>query len=155
MKIKKLLCAASCIVLLLSGCSEERSSYTAYTYKVDTGDEVRISLDTTGGYSLTSDLPFTVSCDGEVQSEGTFIKAEAYSQYVEAVITDNDAVVIDTGSKDGNEYIFWSYNGEEYNYAILIGDSDTAVVIGNIVSEKSAKESFRRLEIQLKHERNI
>lgn len=40
-------------------------------------------------------------------------------------------------------------NNSEYNYAILVGDSNTGVLIGNIVSEESAKEVFKRLEITL------
>ena len=43
----------------------------------------------------------------------------------------------------------WNYNNSEYNYAILIKNSQTGVLLGNTVSEESAKEVFNRLQISL------
>ncbi len=75
--------------------------------------------------------------------------AESYAQFVEAIESDGNAVLLDSGTKDGNEYIFWSYNDSEFDYAILIDDSDTGIVLGNIVSQESAVECFNRLTISV------
>lgn len=66
-------------------------------------------------------------------------------QYAAVVQSDENAKLLDSGTKDGNEYIFWSFNDREFNYAILIKDSNTGVILGNNVSEESARECFERL----------
>lgn len=145
--LKKMGLLISGMVLLLSlaGCNSSK----AFTYSVETGDSVKVSLDTSDKYDMTSDLPFAISCDGEMFSQGLFITAENYSQYVDVVNTDEIAVLLDSGSKDGNQYIFWSYNDLEFNYAILIGDSNTGMILGNSVSEESARECFNRLTVSI------
>lgn len=145
--LKKLSILVSGMILLLSltGCNTSK----AYTYNVETGDSVKISLDTSDQYDITSNLPFVISHDEETLSQGVFMTAENYGQYVEVVNADETATLLDSGSKDGNQYIFWSYNGAEYNYAILIGDSNTGVLLGNNVSEESARECFERLKINV------
>ncbi len=145
--LKKLSILVSGMILLLSlaGCNTSK----AYTYNVETGDSVKISLDTSDQYDITSNLPFVISHDEETLSQGVFMTAENYSQYAEVVNADETATLLDFGSKDGNQYIFWSYNGAEYNYAILIGDSNTGVLLGNNVSEESARECFERLKISV------
>lgn len=144
---KRLICwvAMLCMVLTVTGCSTS----VAFTFNVETGDSIKVSLDTSDDYGLTSSLPFEISCGDEVQSQGTFILGETYEQYVSAVETDANATLLDSGTKDGNEYIFWSYNDSEYNYAVKVGGSDTGLLIGNIVSEESAKECFERLTISV------
>lgn len=144
--MKKVLALALSVVLVLclfTACNTTSSK--AYTFTVDNGDKIKIELNTTDNYDLSSDVPFTISCDGKTLSQGSFVLAESYQQYVSVVNTDEKAEMIDSGTKDGNEYIFWCYNGSEYNYAILIKGSNTGIVLGNPVSEESAKECFSRL----------
>lgn len=136
------------IMIMAIGCGKANTN-KAYTYSVATGDSVKIQLDTSDNYDISSDLPFQITKAGEVLSEGTFIQGEMYSQYVESVQGDEKAKVIDSGNVGENEFLFWEYNNSEYNYAILVGDSKTGILLGNIVSEESAKEVFKRLEITL------
>ncbi|MDE7435166.1 MAG: hypothetical protein K2N01_05035 [Lachnospiraceae bacterium] len=146
MKICNLL-MCFCLVFALTGCTT--SSHKAYTYSVETGDSVEIKLDTSDHYAITSDIPFVISRDGEVLSQGTFIHAEYYAQYEEAARTDEHAQILDSGTKDGSQYVFWSYNDSEYNYVILVEDSDTGIILANNVSEESARECFDRLTFSL------
>lgn len=140
-----------CLIFTLSGCGEAKT-HKSYTFSVDTGDKVQIELDTTGGYDITSELPFEISKDGSTLSQGIFIEAEQYASYTEAISTDDSAKVIEEGTKDSNKYVFWSYNDSEFNIVILIGDSNTGILLGNAVSEESAKECFDRLTISLDKE---
>lgn len=133
------------MLTLLSGCST--SSSKAFTFSVDTGDSVKVSLDTTGSYDLSSDVPFVISHEGKTLSQGAFMPTESYAQFVEAIESDENAVLLDSGTKDGNEYIFWSYNDLEFDYAILIEGSNTGIVLGNNVSQESAVECFNRLTL--------
>lgn len=135
------------LISMLSACGDTTSK--AFTFEVDTGDSIKISLDTSDNYDLSSELPFSVSCNGEVLTQGTFVLGEAYEQYVGAVDSDEKAELLDSGTKDGNEYVFWCYDGSEYNYAVLIGNSSTGVILGNAISEESARECFERLTISL------
>ena len=147
-KIKKLItCIVSlaCVAAFAVGCSS--SSSMSYTFSVDNGDSIKVSLDTSDKYKITSDVPFTISHDGEDLSQGTFIQSDAYEQYTNVVETDEKAVLLDSGTKDGNDYVFWCYDGKEYNYAIKIADSNTGMILGNPVSEEAAKECFNRLTI--------
>lgn len=154
MKLKKFaapLAAAAC--LALTGCVGDSGislkTNISYKFAVDTGDSVKITLDTSDDYSMTSELPFSVSKDGEVQSQGTFITAETYENY-EEMIADQDGVeMLDSGSGNGIEYLFWSYNDAEFNYAVLIKGSDTGLLIGNNVSQKSAEDCFGRMTFTL------
>lgn len=146
--MKKVLAIVLSVVLLVclfTGCTTKSSK--TYTFTVDNGDKIKVTLDTTDNYDITSEVPFAITCDGKTLSQGSFVLAESYQQYVSVVNTDENAQMIDSGTKDGNEYIFWCYNGSEYNYAILIKGSNTGIVIGNPVSEESAKECFNRLTI--------
>ena len=137
------------IMILFVGCGNAKTSKT-YTFNVETGDSVKVKLDTSDKYNITSEVPFEISQDGDVKSQGTFIFGEAYDQYKDVVDTDENAELLDSGNKDGNEYVFWSYNDSEYNYAILIEGSSTGLILANDVSEESAKECFNRLTIEYK-----
>ena len=137
------------MMILFVGCGNAKTSKT-YTFNVETGDSVKVKLDTSDKYNITSEVPFEISQDGDVKSQGTFIFGEAYDQYKDVVDTDENAELLDSGNKDGNEYVFWSYNDSEYNYAILIKGSSTGLILANDVSEESAKECFNRLTIEYK-----
>lgn len=138
---------ALCLIIAFCGCSIKFQK--SFTFSVETGDKVCVELDTTGGYDISSDLPFKISKDGSVLSQGTFIEAEWFEYYAEAANTDPDAKVIETNTKDSNQYVFWVYDNSQYNYTILVGDSDTGILLGNDVSEESARECFDRLTISL------
>ena len=135
-----------CVFLCACGSAK---TYVAYTYSVETGDTVKIRLDTSDGYSFSSKLPFEISKDEKLQSQGTFITKDDYNQYALVVEEDEYATILDKGEKDGNTYVFWSYNDSEYNYAIYIEDSNTGVLLGNVISEESAEECFARMEISI------
>ena len=138
------------IMLMAVGCGNISSS-KSYTFTVETGDAVKIELDTSDNYDISSDLPFAITKDDEVLSQGTFMQGEMYNQYVESIDGDAKAKVIDTGKVGENEYLFYEYDNSEFNYVVLVGDSKTGLIIGNNVSEESAKECFERLTITLEN----
>src|SRR5690554_6890103 len=97
------------MMILFVGCGNAKTSKT-YTFNVETKDSVKVKLDTSDKYNVTSEVPFEISQDGDIKSQGTFIFGEAYDQYKDVVDTDENAELLDSGNKDGNEYVFWSYN---------------------------------------------
>ena len=142
-------CMLLVFMLFAIGCGSSKTT-VSYTYKVETGDDITLSLVTNDGYGLTSDLPFVISKDKEELSQGTFIAAEYYDEYVDSVSNDENAKIIDEGDKDNYSYVMWNYGDSEYNYVIKIKNTNTGILIANNVSEKSAKECFERLEITVK-----
>lgn len=132
--------------LLMTGCTTSKS----YTYSVDTGDKIEIKLTTTGGYDISKNLPFAISKDEKTLSQGTFLTIDGYNQYISIVNSDNNAQIIESSTKNGLEYTFYSYNDSEYNYVIKVIGSNTGLLIGNNVSEDSARKCFDRLTITKK-----
>lgn len=142
MKNKIMLGLVSIFAIILVGCA---STYKAYIYEVGTGDKIKIKLDTSDEYDIASEIPFTISKDGSTLSQGTFITLDGYDQYIDVVNKDTNSTILDSGNKNGVEYIFYSYNNSEYNYIIKINNSNTGVILANAVSKESAEECFNRL----------
>ena len=137
------------VILFITGCGNLKKT-VSYTYKVETGDSIIISLTTNDGYNLTSTIPFVISKDEKELSQGTFISADYYAAYVDGVKNDENAKIIDEGTKSDCSYVMWNYNDSEFDYVVLINGTNTGLLIGNNVSEESAKDCFDRLEIKVK-----
>jgi len=128
-------------IFLVTGCTTSKS----FTYTVTTGDKIKVELNTTDGYDISSNVPFEISKDGETLSQGTFITLDGYEQYLEAVRSDSNAKVIDNGNKNGATYMFYSYNNSEFNYIIKVNGSNTGILLGNPNSQAEAEEIFSLL----------
>lgn len=57
------------MLLTVSGCTTK-----AYTISVDNGDKIKLTLETTDKYDISSDVPFAIFKEGTVQTQGTFIQ---------------------------------------------------------------------------------
>ncbi len=137
-------------IMMLSACTTKTSKEV--TYSVDTGDSVKITIDTKDGFDITMDVPFTVSKGDTDIFTGSFIYAEYYDVYRQVVEEESNAVLLDEGSKDGNDYFCYSFEGNagtEYDYFILIKDSETAIAMASLVGEKEASEAFKAMTISL------
>ncbi len=148
MKKSKLIVTLTAMVgalCMLTACTT--SSSMSFTFDIDNGDKVKIELDTSTGYKLSSDVPFEISYKDKNVTTGSFMHSEGYDYYLEAAQTDSGVEDFESGSKDGNDYFYWNYNDKEFNYVIAVDGSDTVVIIGNQVSEESAEDVFERLTI--------
>ena len=150
--MKKVLMTMAALLLVLAVCSGcETSSSKSFTFDVDTDDSIKIEMDTSGGeYDITSAVPFEITKSDEVVTEGQFLFEEAYTEYVEAVNIDTEATILDSGvTANGNEYVFWTFAEQEFNYVIMVDESQTALLLANDVSRESAEECFQRLTISV------
>jgi hypothetical protein len=129
-------------VVTLTGCTE---TYTAYTFAVETGDNIKVELNTSKGHDLTSGVPFYVMKDETSIADGNFIPATDYDDYVMTIKNTPDATLIEENEKNGVKYIFYSVNNTEFNYIISINGSNTGVIMGSSVSKDAAKEAFELL----------
>lgn len=84
----------------LSGCAPRSvKSSVSYTFSVETGDKVKITLDTSDDYSMTLEMPFAVSKGDKVQSQGTFVTKDTYQSYVEIIESEDSAEILDSGTR--------------------------------------------------------
>lgn len=144
-KVLSLFALVGTLLLTVTGCTTTKS----YTYEVTTGDSVKVKLNTSDGYDITSNLPFTISKDDKTLSQGTFITIDEYNQYLDAVSRDTKAKILDSNSKDGITYTFYSYDNSEFNYIIKIDNSKTGILLGNPNSQTEAEECFNKLTFYL------
>lgn len=127
--------------LLVTGCTTS----IEFTYDVSTGDRIKVKLNTTDEYKLSAKSPFTISKGDKGLSTGTFITLDGYEKYVNAVYRQEDVQILDSGNKDGNDYILYSYNNKNFNYVIRVGESNTGILLENINSKSEAEEVFNLL----------
>lgn len=133
----------SIIALLLVGCSGEAKISKTYTFSVTTGDKIKVSLDTTGGYDLFGTGEFVVTKDGEDILNGMFTTAEILSDYFVAVAEDEDATII----AEGDGWVFYNYKDMEYNRLVIVGN--TGIIVGCAVSQEEAEKCWSKITIEL------
>lgn len=117
----------------------------SYTYNIEYSTNIKVTLDTTDGFRFADGNPFTVSEHGEACTTGQFIYEETYDQLVADATEGIFSNILETGSKDGFEYVFWNFADSEYNIVMRFGDTGAAIALNNLVSEESARECFDRL----------
>ena len=143
-----ILCVLLLAVVLIAGCASRSSM--AYTYNVETGDSVRIELNTKDGYSMTSSMPFSISKDGEDLMQGSFMNEDGYDLYWDAVSNDPNAKNIQEGTTpEGNKYFSWNFKDQEFNYCVQVNGGKCGIILGCIVSPEVSKECFSRLSITI------
>lgn len=147
--LKKILCisaAALALAVSLTACSTylEKSG----TYDVETGDRVKITVDAKAGYDITLEAPFVISKDDETILNGTFLYSEYLEEYKSAYEAEPTASLVDEGEKDGNKYFCYAV-GDEYDYFMKVGDSNTAVILASTASEEKASAAFNSTVISL------
>lgn len=140
MKKRMLVFAAALAACLLAGCSMKTSQ--SLSFAVETGDTIRIELDTTDGYSLkAADSAFEVFCGEERIAKGIFLEEEKLASYVGLQESDVEEVY-----ERNSESIFY-HTGNEWNWVFRVESSSTGVALVNTVSKDSAETCRALLEI--------
>lgn len=154
-KLITMILTAFVATAVLAGCTVTKSEMS-YTYNVETGDTVKMTLNKTNGYSTTSELPFTVTKEEKDIMQGTFITMEGYDYYKDLINelekTDEIEIIVKDGEKDGNTYTSYkveSEAGTEYDYLLKIGDSSTGVLMGSLESKEKASSCFEAIKFTL------
>ncbi|MEG0315078.1 MAG: hypothetical protein RR646_07465 [Erysipelotrichaceae bacterium] len=141
-----------CLFLgVLSGCSTSTSM--SYTYDVATEDKIEVKLNTSEKHKLSSEVPFTISKDDEIFTTGMFLTIEKYDEFIASYKEASNVELYESSTKDNIEYSFYKVDGKvgiEYDYFIKIKDSNTAIVLGNLISKESATEMFNLLSFTKK-----
>ena len=144
-KYLKLLFLTLVVCFALVGCTTN----VAYTFNVETGDNVKVELDTSSGYSLSqSDGTFSVSKDNDVLSQGMFITEDGYNYYYEIVTSSGSISNTESTKLSNMDYTYYETTNEsgdtEYNYLIWLNNSKTGIILGSLKGD-TAKDIFSHL----------
>lgn len=125
------------------------TSSKSYTFSVETGDRIQITLDTSDGYSLSQkDGVFSVASGEETILQGVFLLEETYDQYMELSETTDSMIILEENERDDVSYLFYEFVGEtgtENNFVIFVKGSHTGVLIGSLSGKDAAKAAFDHL----------
>lgn len=152
-KFKNSMLCLLCFAGILTGCSTPHS--ISQTYDTETGEKVKLSLDKTGGYEMTAEMPFVILKDNEEILTGQFLPEDGYVFYeenlTEDVLTPQGGHIVEQGKLGNSEYICYTMSHEpytEYNFFVKINDK-TSVIIGSLADESVAKDCFHSLSFQI------
>ena len=129
--------------MMLTGCTTSKS----YTFDVETGDKVKVELDTSNGLKLTQeDGSFSVTKGDEQVVDAMFITADMRTMYVAAVKDEDNAEIV----SDTAEVFSWTLPGEagvENDRIIAITGTDkTYIIAGSVCEDESLREeAFKSL----------
>ncbi len=155
-RIKKITILALVMILVLScfsGCKNKRTSMS-YTFKVETGDMIKVTLNTTDGYTMKQkEGTFYISKDDEEITQGVFATKDIYDEYHENVVNSEEDLKISQGHIDNIEYTYYETEskagGIEYDYLIWIDDANTGVILASLAGTEKAQAVFKELNFKI------
>lgn len=132
-------------MIVLTGCTTSMS----YTYKVGTGDNIKVELDTSEDLMLESgDDGFSVTEDDETILQGIFVDEDTYDLYMEMVKYADGVEIVEEDSANGLTWVLYEFDGNagmESNYIVWIDGSDTGIIMGSLEGTRAAKKAFNSL----------
>lgn len=148
MKMKKFAMLAFCTILgimILTGCTTSIS----YTYKVETGDNVKVTLDTTDGLMLENeDDILVITRDDETILQGTFCNIYLCDTYADLMRNDDSIKIIEEDSANGITWLMCTLDGaagKEIDIVVWIDGSDTGLLLASLEDEDITEEAFDSL----------
>lgn len=150
---KKRLLMIALTAMLMGACSAHTGK--SFTFQVETGDRIKIELDTSGGdYDLSQeDGHFAVEKGKDTVLNGVFLTEKRYEEFTEVKNATNVNMLEER--VDGNSYMFYEVDGEagiEHDFLIWVKDSHTGVLLGSLAGKEEAKAAFERLEFSVDKE---
>ena len=144
MKKTKALFALLMTVVCLAGCT----SYMSYTFKVSTGDEIKVKLDVSDGYELSQeDGQFYVEEDGDLMLTGIFTTEEYWDYYTENIpVAEGCEVIKEDDLCGGNDGLVYTVE-DETNAILHVDGSDTYVMLGSIADSDDVLNVIASLTI--------
>ncbi len=135
------------LTVLTASCKFKSSK--SYTFSIENGDQIKVTLDTSDGYALSQkDGVFSVTSQEETILEGVFLLEETYEQYMGLSETTDSMAVLEEDERNDVSYLFYQFVGEagmENNFIIFVKGSHTGVLIGSLSGQDAAKTAFDHL----------
>lgn len=146
--MKKVICIVAvilCFGVCFTAC--KTTSSASLTFNIETGDSIKVTLDTSDGLKLSQkDGHFMVEDENSTVLIGIFLTEDMYDSYEAAVLSTAEIIEQDDG------FYFYQTTNEEGNietdFLYDIPGSDTAVIIGSLEEQDVAKAAFDRLTFE-------
>lgn len=154
MSLKHNLCMISlgvAMIILLSSCSVNTS--LSLTYKIENGDKIKVTLNTSDGHSLSQEENATivVKKGDEAILQGVFLTNEMYDGYINSIRSTEGITIVEENDKDGSDYIFYQFEGQsgtENTFIIKVKDSNTGALLASLSPKEDAKAAFEMLSFE-------
>lgn len=131
-------------VFFIVGCSFHSSK--SYTFNIETGDSIKVTLETGDGYDLKQkNGSFSITKDDQVISQGVFLKEDTKNDFYSKLNQ------FEKYSFDNGKYIYYETDGEagiEYNYFIILDNSKAGIVVASLEGREKAQDTFERLSFK-------
>lgn len=135
---------------LLAACNVSTS--LSLTFRVETGDQIKVEMDTTDGYSLgQDDGEILIKKDKELYMRGVFLTEEMYQSNFEIVSAGEGATFQKEDIRDNNHCVYFQYDadGETRNAClVMVTGSKTGIRVEGAVPQEEAWEVFDRLHFK-------
>jgi|GEM_PF-2001698 len=142
-RVLSIIAMALCLCLCLTACTTSMS----FTFTLDTGDNVKVKLNTTDGYKLSHENGnFHVSKDDANLLSGVFIIGDMYDDY-ETAMSEQGTLI-----ESGDNYNFYAVEGEsgtEHWYLVKLPTDNTALILGGNAGEENARTAYELLTFEL------
>lgn len=139
-------------IIVLMGALTACHTNKALTFKVETGDDIVVSLDTTDGYSLTNeDSTIIVTKEDESIFQGSFLTMDMYAAYEDSIRWTEDVKIMKEGTLYENEYIYFQFEGQagmENTFLVKVHDSKTGIILASLSSAEEAEKVFALLNFE-------
>ena len=169
---KKIISMLLAIVMIssLTGCGMIKDVFSkipttssmSLTLNVETGDAIKITMDTSTGYKMTFDNNESMFNIYEKESEnsdpimqGIFMTTDSFNEYYNIVYSLTHGNVVGTGSNDTMKYTILVYDDEEMEnptseFMGWVKGSNTGVVFESMVlPTKTAEDIFKLLTFEV------
>ncbi|MCH5298732.1 MAG: hypothetical protein J1E96_03110 [Ruminococcus sp.] len=137
--------------LMLTSCTTH--STMSFTFNVETGDCIKVDLDTSNGLTLSQENgEFHVKNGDQKILDGIFTTKENYDSYMGLKDTDAMNVIEEGKTGNNNDYLFYECEsdlGTEYDFIVWVEGSNTGVLVGSLTDQETAKNAFDSLTISL------
>ncbi len=138
-KIISVACIALCLCLLLTAC---RTSFS-YTFNIENGDRVKVTLDTTNGHKIEQENgQFTIIEEGKDSMYGVFLTREMFDAYEETALSSTDVL------ESGDDFCVFQQDGElgrETYILLMVDNSQTGVLLATLQDEAGARTLYSLL----------
>lgn len=133
------------LAALLSACLGQNE----YTFQLETGDALKISGE--NGYTLSGEIPFTLSKNEVSCLTGSFLSLDGFMQYEEILLEENSTLtLLERGKREDCDYLFY-HSESEGGYGILLSPRGSAsgVLLESTLSEQEVRDAFSALRFSL------
>lgn len=143
-----------CMLILagLSACDVTTSF--CYTFNIDNGDKVDVTLDTSDGHKISQkDGEFFIKKDDKTLLKGNFMRQSDYEKFCDRALNMEGVTIKEDHSKDEVPSIRFNANsdGDKVFFIQKVKDTNTFIGISSPLSDDEAVKAFSYLTFQ-KHE---